>query len=123
MITVNGINISTPEQLEEVIQHLSDYEKKCIRNDFYGITNEPINSLKSVTPRQMRLALIISGINLENIESIINSLPEPNKSIAKVTWEYSVEFQRSNPILNQMAPYLGLSSQQVDELFNLASTL
>jgi hypothetical protein len=77
----------------------------------------------SVTPRQIRIALIMSGISLETIESMINALPEPDKSITRVTWEYSVEFQRSNPVLNAMTPMLGMTSSQVDDLFKLAATL
>jgi hypothetical protein len=123
MISVNGITITTPEQLEEVIANMSEYEKTCVRNDFYGIPNQPVTSIQSVTPRQMRIALVMSGISLDTIESIINSLPEPQKTVTRVTWEYSVEFQRSNPLLNTMAPVLGLSKEQVDNLFALASTL
>lgn len=76
-----------------------------------------------VTPRQMRVALITSGISLESIESIIDSLPEPDRSIIRVTWEYSTEFQRSNPFIASMAPLLNLTNSQVDDLFILASTL
>ena len=76
-----------------------------------------------VTPRQIRIALVVSGFSLSTIESAIDSLPEPNRSIAKITWEYSVEFQRNNPLLSSMAPMLGLSEAQIDGLFALASTL
>lgn len=123
MISVNGILITTPEQLEEVIAHMSEYEKQCCRNDFHGVPNDPVNSIQSVTPRQMRVALVMSGVNLDIIESVINSLPEPNKTITRVTWEYSVEFQRNNPLLIAMAPVLGLTPKQIDDLFILANKL
>jgi hypothetical protein len=76
-----------------------------------------------VTPRQIRVALIMSGFPLQTIEDAIDTLPEPNKSIVRVTWEYSVEFQRSNPFISSMAPLLNLTETQIDELFILASTL
>lgn len=120
---INGINITTPEQLEEVIVNMSEYEKTCVRNDFYGIPNESSVTVQAVTPRQMRIALVMSGISLDTIESVINSLPEPTKTVTRVTWEYSVEFQRNNPLLNTMAPILGLTKEQVDNIFTLASTL
>lgn len=85
----------------------------------YSVSTVP----ESVTPRQMRIALVMSGISLSTIEAIIDSLPEPQKSVTKITWEYSVEFQRKNPILIAMAPALGFNSQQLDQLFTLASTL
>jgi hypothetical protein len=54
---------------------------------------------------------------------MIDSLPEPDRSITRITWEYSIEFQRNNPLLNAMATALGFTQQQIDELFQLASTL
>lgn len=76
-----------------------------------------------VTPRQMRIALVMSGISIETVEAMIDSLPEPQKSITRITWEYSTEFQRTNPLLVQMAPALGLTEAQVDQMFKLAITL
>lgn len=78
---------------------------------------------QAVTPRQMRIALVVSGISLSTIEAIINNLPEPDQSITRITWEYSIEFQRNNPLLVNMAPALGLTTAQVDALFALAGTL
>lgn len=83
----------------------------------------PLNVPLTVTPRQIRVALILSGISLDLIEQTINSLEEPNRSIVRVTWEYSVEFQRNNPFIVSMAPLLNLTESQVDQLFILASTL
>jgi len=123
MLIINGITITTPDQLEEVISTMSDQEKTLLRNDFYGIPNTPTNSVQSVTPRQMRIALVMSGVDLNLIENMINNLPEPSKTITRVTWEYSVEFQRNNPLLIAMAPALGLTNEQIDQLFQLASTL
>jgi len=83
----------------------------------------PKSSIRAVTPRQMRIALIMSGISIESIESLINGLDEPTRTVTKVTWEYSTLFERDNPVLNAMAPLLGLNGDQVDELFVLASTI
>lgn len=78
---------------------------------------------QEVTPRQMRVALIMSGISTANIEAMISALPEPDQSIVRTTWEYSTAFERENPILNSMASNLGLTQSDVDDLFILAATL
>ena len=83
----------------------------------------PPSSIKSVTPRQMRIALVSSGVAIETIEGMIDALEEPAKSVTKITWEYSTLFERDNATLNAMAPLLGLTSTDVDNLFLLASTL
>lgn len=120
---INGVLCRTLQELEDAILDLTEDQKELIRNDFNGITNVTQTSVQAVTPRQMRIALVMSGISLSTIDSIIDALPEPNRSVTRITWEYSVEFQRSNPLLIAMAPALGLSTAQVDSLFQLASTL
>lgn len=119
----NGIKCNTIEELEQLISDLSEEQKQFLRNDFNGIPNIKVAPIFSVSPRQMRIALVLSGIQISTIESMIDALPEPDKTVTRITWEYSVEFQRNNPLLNAMAPALGLTSQQIDELFQLALTL
>lgn len=125
MINLNGVVYTNIEDLEIALAGLSENEKLCIRNDFNGVVNTAVvNSVPStVTPRQIRLALIMSGVTLSTIEAAIDSLPEPRRSVAKVTWEYSVEFQRGNPLIASMGPALGLTDAQIDQLFMLAATL
>lgn len=77
----------------------------------------------SVSPRQFKTALVLSGFNLSNIDSFIDNLPSPQKELVKIAWEYSTEFHRDNDLLTQMAPMLGFTSEQLDQLFVLASTL
>jgi hypothetical protein len=79
--------------------------------------------LYDVTPRQMRQALILSGLTLSIIDAAIASLPEPNKSLAQVEWEYSVMFKRSNPLVNMIGYVVGKTPTEVDDLWRLASTL
>lgn len=120
---INGVKCNTIEEVELQIIGLSEEQKQVIRNDFNGIPNAQSTVVPSVTPRQMRIALVLSGISISSIESIIDSLPEPDKSITKITWEYSTAFERTNPVLNAMAPMIGMTSSQLDSLFNLAATL
>lgn len=79
--------------------------------------------LQNVTPRQIRQALILSGISMSTIEDALNSLPEPTKSLALVEWEYSVAFIRSNPLVNSVGIILGWNTKQIDDLWRLASKL
>lgn len=82
----------------------------------------PEQYIKPVTPRQMRQALLVWNL-LSTVEGAINSMAEPAKSSAKVEWEYSLEFQRSHPLVNQMGAALGMTSVQLDALWALAATL
>ena len=70
----------------------------------------------SVTMRQARLALLQAGL-LDKIDAAINSLPEPQKSAAKIEWEYSQEVQITSKMAAFIAQIIGLSSEQVNQLF------
>lgn len=80
-------------------------------------------SKKDVTPRQIRQALILTGVSTTQILDAINSLPEPTKSLAMVEWEYSIAFQRNRPLVSQVGTMLGWNSQQLDDLWDLAGGL
>lgn len=83
----------------------------------------PPADLLDVTPRQMRQALILSGVSLQQIEDALNSLPEPQKSLAWVEWEYSNAFERNRPLVAQVSAMLGWTEQQLDDLWILAGSL
>lgn len=83
----------------------------------------PPEPIADVTPRQMRQALILSGVSLAAIDAALNSLSEPTKSLAMVEWEYSIAFQRNRPLVAQVGIMLGWTNQQLDALWIFASGL
>ena len=93
--------------------------------DGINFTSPPQPALlvpQEVTMRQARLALLENGL-LANVQPAINSLPEPDKTKAQIEWEYSNALQRSNPFVDVLGAALGLSSQDLDDLFIQASAL
>lgn len=77
----------------------------------------------SVTMRQARLALLSFGV-LDQVETAIASIADPvAKKAAQITWEFSGEVQRNNGLVSQLAPALGLTSEQIDALFITAANL
>jgi len=111
-VKVGELELPDEMSSEEIAEKLSFYNKA-----------PPVEAIPDVTPRQMRQALIRSGIALADVEAALDSLPEPTKSLAKVEWEYSVSFQRSRPLVAQMGAMLGWSSEQLDALWKYAATL
>lgn len=78
--------------------------------------------ITTVTMRQARLALLNSG-KLTDVTTAINALPSPQKEAAQIEWEYSQTVERHRPFVLAVAPALGLTDAQLDDLFTLASTL
>ena len=81
------------------------------------------NDLPDVTPRQMRQALILSGVSMQMIEDALGALPEPSKSLALTEWEYSIAFKRQNPLVRTVGVMLGWTSDQLDDLWIMAGKL
>lgn len=80
-------------------------------------------NIPDVTPRQIRQALILNGVSVDMIEAALNSLPEPNRSLAITEWEYSTMFLRSNKLVSAIGQMLGWGSGQLDALWLMAAKL
>ena len=81
-------------------------------------------SLKPLTRRQLRLALIMNGFALANIEALINQIEDDmQRQIIQIEWQDATVFERNNSSLFAMAALMGLSSAQIDEIWSQALTL
>lgn len=70
-----------------------------------------------VTPLQIRRALRASGLR-DSVEAAAQTAgPEVMDA-----WDYALEIRRDNPLLVSMAAQLGMTGDQLDDLFSLAST-
>ncbi len=80
--------------------------------------------LKPLTRRQFRLALVMNGYNLTDIEALINQIEDDmQRQIIQIEWQDATVFERNNSSLFAMAALMGLSSAQIDELWSQALTL
>ena len=75
-----------------------------------------------VSMRQARLALLGAG-KLAAVDAAIDTMPEPQKSAARIEWEYAAEVRRDNDFVAGLAPALGMTDAQVDALFVAAAAL
>lgn len=74
-----------------------------------------------VTMRQGRLALLAAGL-LSTVEAVIAAMPEPAKTAALIEWEYSSTLRRDHALVLALQPALGLTDEEVDDLFRNAFT-
>ncbi|MEM4359956.1 MAG: hypothetical protein QXT45_05455 [Candidatus Bilamarchaeaceae archaeon] len=125
-LVFNGKEFNSLEALQQDPDFLAldDNNQNHLIALFNGQVPPPQTGVpRSVTARQFRSALVLRNIATEQIISVINLLPSPQKELALIAWEYSNEFERDNPLLNQLAPLLNISQQELDEFFIFASTL
>ena len=77
---------------------------------------------QEITMRQARLALLEHNL-LANVQPAIDSLPEPNKTKAQIELEYSNALQRDNPFVAVLGAALGLTDEDIDNLFIEGATM
>lgn len=88
----------------------------------WTVIQVPEPTIHEVTMRQARLALLQSEL-LHLVDGAIDSMDEPARSAARIEWEYSQTVERHRPFVQQLGAVLGLTDEQMDDLFKLAATL
>ena len=73
-----------------------------------------------ITRFQARAALYQAGL-LDDVNAMMSN--QETDPIARLAWEDAQEFRRNSPTISAMAPALGLTESQVDDLFVFGSTI
>lgn len=74
----------------------------------------------SVSPAQARLALKRAG-RLAAVQDMIEALPADDD--VRIVWDWAVTWERDSPFVDTLGAALGLTGEQIDDLFALAATL
>ena len=104
---------------QQILNALSQFDLECV----WAVTYEtpPVPAL---TRRQFRLALVTNGYSLADIESLIAQITDDTqRQIIQIEWQDATVFERNNSSLLAIAAMMGLSSAQIDELWEQAATL
>ena len=70
------------------------------------------------TPRQARLALASQGL-YETVQTTVVAISDE----ARIEWEYATMVERTSPLIDAMKGTLGMTDEDLDNLFALAVTL
>ena len=126
----NGVATIEPEfeDIQELLQGLTD--KQQILNvlsqfnpDYVWAVTYEKPPLKPLTRHQLRLALVMNGFALADIEALINQIEDDmQRQIIQIGWQDVTVFERNNSSLFAVAALMGLSSAQIDELWSQALT-
>lgn len=72
----------------------------------------------TITMRQVRLYLHQSGLT-DQVESLVSTLDEA----AQIEWQYAATVEINSPVVQLMCAELGLTGEQVQEMFDEAAKL
>lgn len=93
---------------------ISDQEAQEIIDAMQSVSNVP----PAVTRFQARAALHLAGL-LDQVELLMSQ--ESTPALAKLAWTDAQEFKRASPTVATMSAALGLSEEEVDQLFIVAA--
>lgn len=105
----------------------SDDAKLCSTWD--GKQFLPPPALAPIVPDKVpmasaRIALLRNGITTDKVEAAIAGMAdEQARAEALIAWEYRTEIHRAAPLVAALAPALGLTDQQLDDLFRQAESI
>lgn len=82
------------------------------------ISTAPVFVPVSVTSRQFKMQLVISGIK-PDVDAWVSEQPE----VVQVAYEYSSNFVRDEPMMQAGFTAMGFSQQELNDFFIAASKL
>lgn len=77
---------------------------------------------RQVTMRQARLALLSAGL-LQTVNDTITAMPGTQGEAARIEWEYALSVDIDSQLVQGLTAVLGLTTEQLDNLFTTASQL
>lgn len=124
----NNIVIYNDEIIIGVLKEGEEYNVPNSVQIFNGSINEFLQSHEGyewefekvpqiITSRQLRLQWVLSGRTLDEVWGVIDQLPEHHKTIAQINWDYAGNFERNHELLISLAGVLGVTDEQLDQIF------
>lgn len=88
------------------------------------VLNDPNRVPSEVTLRQFLMAADRSGL-LATLEALktAEGIPHQTRRDIHFFLEYSNFIERNHPLISQLAPVIGVTEEQIDDIFRLASSL
>lgn len=101
---------------------LDNINNPCYNPTTQTVTEHPVATAEqvpvSISPRQARLILLQNNL-LAQVENIVASAPES----IRIEWEYAIDIRRDSPLVESFASQLGLTKEQLDNMFRAAALL
>lgn len=120
------LNISDTEDIHTFWDGKKEYplEEYCLTKTIAAYVKpeevpEVVFVPMSITQRQCRLKLNQMG----KYKDVVNFIENSEDDEIKIEWEYATEIERNNPLVSTLGEQLGLTKEQLDNLFVEASKL
>lgn len=110
-------NSNIEEFLDEVTG-TTQWRADAVRKPWPADPDTPVE----VYAWRLRISVKNAGLK-DSVDYLISQLPEEQSGIAYEAWNNGVTIRRDSPLIAQLASTLGLSEQEVDDLFIQANLI
>lgn len=118
--TIDGVLMTVPDTMTNRHRRMiAEWEAEGNTIPPY-VPPEP--SLPDLAPYQFRAMLKLSG-KQDDLYAFIEAMPEPEKTVAQAKLEYSLVFKRDNDLVEAARQAMGLSPEELDDLWLQASQI
>ena len=126
----NWIDTETEIGIDDILTepYVVPYFNQETREFYEGATQEEINQAKKLLVQDevqlWRIRTILKVLGMEQVVEItLNSLQEPQKTGALYIWNYGTTVERNSQTVQLLQSVLGLTSEQVDDIFIQAQNI
>jgi hypothetical protein len=77
------------------------------------------NAVPQVVSRRQALLSLLSAGKLDQVDQLIQNSPRA----VQIAWQAAGTFERTNPLIEAIAPLVGLNGSDIDQLFMQAAQL
>jgi hypothetical protein len=111
------VNASVRPSYNPKYQTISEGTPELIDGEYFQVWNVASFVPQKVTRRQAKQALLLAGM-LSQVQPAIDAIVDPTqREMMNIEWNDSQDFERTRPSLINLATALGLTLEQLDDLF------
>jgi hypothetical protein len=116
-------HIARPDGVTIGVRANGEPSAENVESDIANPAPEPVSVPVSVSPAQLRIALLdLHDIRDGAIYAVMSTLPQDVADRARILWEFAGEVRRDHSLVPQIAGAFDLTDAQVDEVFIYAAS-
>lgn len=87
-----------------------------------GAWTAPPKTFKRLKPINFELGMLSLDVTPDQVTTVIESLPEPDRTIAKIYWTRATGFERADPLIDEIAAIFNKTEAEIERAWRYAES-